>query len=337
MTQELPPPMQLMQMLFGLTTSRAIGVAAELCVADRLKDGPKSVQELAEQADVHAQSLYRVLRACASIGVFSEDKEKRFSLTPLAEPLQSDAPGSLRAFAVMFTTDWQFQTWAELPFSVKTGKPAFDKVFGMPMFEYFWKNQKAGKEFNEAMTSNSAFASEAVLNSYDFSGASKVVDVGGGHGMLLASVLKKYPHLKGILFEVPAIAEEAKSLIDAYGVADRCTIISGDFIESIPTGGDIYILKHIIHDWNDEQCMAILANCRKAMAKGGKMLVVEMVLPEGNEPSIGKLLDLEMLLFLPGCERTESEYRTLLDKAGLALSRVIPTPSPFSIIEGTAK
>jgi len=337
MTQELPPPVQLMQMLFGLTTSRAIGVAAELCIADRLKDGPKSAEELAAQAGVHARSLYRVLRACASVDVFSEDKEKKFSLTPLAEPLLSDTSGSLRAFAVMFTTDWQFQTWADLPYSVKTGKPAFDKVFGMPMFEYFWKNQKAGKEFNEAMTSNSAFASEAVLTSYDFSTASKVIDVGGGHGILLASALKKYPHLQGILFEVPAVAEEAKGLIDADGVADRCERISGDFIESVPARGDIYILKHIIHDWNDEQCITILANCRKGMASGGKVLVIEMVLPEGNEPSIGKLLDLEMLLFLPGCERTEAEYRALFDKAGLELCRVLPTPSPFSIIEGASK
>ena len=258
-------------MLFGLTVSRTIGVAAELCIADRLKDGPKSTEELADETDVHARSLYRVLRACASIGVFSEDSEKRFSLTPLAEPLLSDAPGSLRAFAVMFTTDWQFQTWAELPYSVKTGKPAFDKVFGMPMFEYFWNNQKAGKEFNEAMTSNSAFASEAVVNdSYDFSTASKLVDVGGGHGILLASILKKYPHLNGILFEMPAVAEEAKGLIYAHGVADRCETIGGDFIKSVPAGGDVYILKHIIHDWNDEQCITILANCRKAWHQEAK-------------------------------------------------------------------
>ena len=337
MTQELPAQMQLMQMLFGLTVSRSIGVAAELCIADKLRVGPKSAEDLAEQTDVHARSLYRVLRACASIGVFSEDSENRFSLTPLAEPLLSDAPGSLRAFAVMFTTDWQFQTWAELPYSVKTGKPAFDKVFGMPMFDYLWKNQKAGKEFNEAMTSNSAFASEAVLNSYNFSGASKVVDVGGGHGILLASILKKHPHLNGILFEVPAVAEEAKSLIDAYGVANRCERASGDFINSIPAEGDIYILKHIIHDWDDEQCITILSNCRKALAPGGKVLVIEMVLPVGNEPSIGKLLDLQMLLFLPGCERTEVEYRALFAKAGLELSKIIPTPSPFSIIEGISK
>jgi hypothetical protein len=237
----------------------------------------------------------------------------------------------------MFTTDWQYQTWAELPYSVKTGKPAFDKVFRMPMFEYFWTNQKAGKEFNEAMTSNSAYASEAVLNNYDFSAASKVIDVGGGHGILLASILKKYPHLKGVLFEVPKVAEEAKQLIDSYGVTDRCERISGDFTESVPSGGDVYLLKHIIHDWNDEQCITILTNCRKAMAAGGKVLVIEMVLPEGNEPSIGKFLDLQMLLFLPGCERTEAEYRTLFDKARLQLSRVIPTPSPFSIIEGICK
>lgn len=325
-----------MQMLFGLTISRAIGVAAELSIADRVKNEPLSAEELAALSGVHAPSLYRVLRACASVGVFTEDEDRRFGLTPLAEPLLSDAPGSLRAFAVMFTTDWQYQTWAELPYSVQTGKPAFDKVFGMPMFEYFWSNPKAGREFNEAMTSNSAFASHAVVSGYDFSAASKVVDVGGGHGLLLASILEKYPHLHGVLLEVPEIAAAAHELLDTYGVSDRCATAGGNFFESVPAGGDVYILKHILHDWSDEQCIDILSNCRKAMAAGGRVLAVEMVLPAGNEPSVGKLLDLEMLLFLPGRERTAAEYNTLFAKAGLAVQRVLPTPSPYSIIEAIA-
>jgi hypothetical protein len=329
--------MQLMQLLFGFAASRAIGVAAELCIADLVKDEAKSTDELAKQTGMHARSLYRVLRACASVGVFSEDKEKRFSLTPLAEPLLSNAPGSLRAFFAMMTTDWQFQTWAELPYSVRTGEPAFNKVHGMPAFEYFWTHPKAGKEFNDAMTSNSAFTSEAVLNTFDFYSASKLVDVGGGHGLLLASILKKYPHLQGILYEVPAIAEQARELIESYGLADRCERVGGDFFQSVPAGGDTYIMKHIIHDWNDEQCIIILKNCRKAMNEGGKVLVVEMVLPEGNEPSFGKFLDLQMLQYLPGCERTEAEYRELFEKAGFKLNRVIPTPSPFSIVEGICK
>jgi hypothetical protein len=334
MRQELSPPMQLMEMFFGLAVTRAIGAAAEFCIADLLKDGPKSAEELASKTDLHARSLYRVLRACASVGVFSEDREKRFSLTKLAEPLLSDAPNSLRAYAQVCATDWQFQTWAELPYTIRTGRPAFEKVFGMSAFEYFWTHQKALKEFNDSMTSSSAFSSEAVLNSYDFSAISKLVDVGGGQGLLLASILKKYPRMKGVLLDVPIVVEEARVLIDSYGVADRCERVGGDFFESVPEGGDAYIMKFILHDWNDEQCISILKNCHNAMQAGGKVLVVEMVLPEGNEPSIGKFLDLQMLLYTPGCERTETEYRMLFDKAGFELNRVIPTSSPFSIVEG---
>jgi len=337
MPQELPPPVQLMHMLFGFAASRSIGVAAELRIADLLSDGAKTAEELAQETKVHARSLYRLLRACASVGVFSEDKEKRFSLTPLAEPLLSDAPGTLRAFAVMITTDWQYQTWAELPYSVKTGKTAFDKVHGMSAFDYFWTNEKAGKEFNDAMTSSSAFTSEAVLNSYDFSTAFKLVDVGGGHGLLLASILKKYPHVKGVLFDIPPIVEEAKKLIDSHNVADRCERVGGDFFQSVTAGGDVYIMKFILHDWGDEQCISILKNCRNAMITNGKILAVEMVLPEGNEPSIGKFLDLQMLVNLPGCERTEAEYRILFDKAGFQISKIVPTMSPFSVIEGICK
>lgn len=337
MTQELPPPVQLMQMLFGFAASRAIGVSAELRIADLLKDGAKTAEELADQTGVHARSLYRVLRACASIGVYSEDSENRFSLTPLAEPLLSDAPGSLRAFAEMIACDWQFQTWAELPYSVKTGKPSFDKVFNMSSFDFFWSNEKAGRVFNDAMTSNSAFSSVAVVNAYDFSSISKLVDVGGGHGFLLASILAKYANVKGVLYDTPAIVAEAEKLLKEHGVADRCETVGGDFFETVPPGGDVYIMKHIIHDWNDEQCITLLQNCRQAMTEGGKVLVVEMVVPEGNEPSLAKFLDLQMLQFLPGCERTEKEFEEVFDKAGLKLTRIIPTMSPFSILEGVNK
>lgn len=337
MTQQLPPPMLLMQMLWGFAASRAIGVTAELRIADLLEDGAKTADELAQRTGVHARSLYRVLRACASIGVFSEDNEKKFSLTLLAEPLLSNAPGSLRAFAEMVTCDWQFQTWAALPYSVKTGKPSFNKVHGKSSFDYFWSNEKAGKVFNDAMTSNSAFASVAVVNAYDFSSISKLVDVGGGHGFLLASILAKFGNVKGVLYDTPAIVAEAEKLLKEHGVKERCETAGGDFFKSVPAGGDAYIMKHIIHDWNDEQCITILQNCRQSMADGGKVLVVEMVVPEGNEPSPAKLLDLQMLQYLPGCERTEKEYSELLDKAGLKLTRIIPTMSPFSIIEGVSR
>ncbi|GEO08280.1 methyltransferase [Segetibacter aerophilus] len=337
MTHELPPPVQLMGMLFGFAASRAIGVTAELKIADLLKDGAKTSEELAQETGVHARSLYRVLRACASVGVYAEDNEKKFSLTPLAEPLRSDAPGSLRAFAEMIACDWQYQTWAELPYSVKTGKPSFEKVFGMSSFDYFWSNEKAGKVFNDAMTSNSAFSSVAVVNAYDFSPLAKLVDVGGGHGFLLASILAKFSNVKGVLYDTPAIVTEAEKLLKEHDVTDRCETIGGDFFTSVPAGANAYIMKHIIHDWNDEQCITILQNCEKVMAENGKVLVVEMVVPEGNEPSPAKFLDLQMLQFLPGCERTKEEYSVLFDKAGLKLSRIIPTMSPFSIIEGVNK
>jgi hypothetical protein len=337
MTPELTPPDQLMQLLFGFAASRAIGVAAELGIADLLKGGPKTAGELAPETGADPRSLYRLLRACAACGVFSEDSLKRFSLTPLAEPLRSDIRGSLRAFSVMMTTDWQYQVWGHLPYSVKTGKPAFDKVFGMSSFDYFWTNEKAGKEFNDAMTSNSAFSSMAVVNGYDFSVFEKLVDVGGGHGFLLASILEKHPQLQGLLFDTPDTIAAAQPLLQQHGVTDRCTTQSGNFFESVPAGGDCYIMKHIIHDWNDEQCITLLQNCRKAMKPGGKVLVVEMVVPEGNQPSPSKFLDLQMLLFLPGCERTATEYKELFDKAGFELTQIVPTPSPFSIIEGMAK
>ena len=337
MTHELPPPVQLMKMLFGFASARAIGVCAELSIADLLKNEPKTAEELARQTNVHAHSLYRVLRACASIGVFSEDGEKRFSLTPLAEPLLSDAPGSLKAFAGMITSAWVYQMWVELPYSVKTGKPGFEKVFGMPVFDYFLSNEEAAKKFNDAMTSNTEFASFAVVNGYDFSSIPKLVDVGGGHGLLLASILAKNTNLKGILFDTPAVVAGAETLLSDQGVISRCEIVGGDFFESVPAGADAYILKHVIHDWSDEQCITILKNCRKAMNKGGKILVVEEIINEGNEFSIGKFVDLQMLVVASGRERTEKEFRELFDKAGFELTRIVPTMSPFSVLEGESK
>lgn len=207
----------------------------------------------------------------------------------------------------------------------------------MTWFDYFWSNEKAGKVFNDAMTSNSAFSSVAVVTGYDFTSIKKLVDVGGGHGFLLASILAKYETVKGVFYDTPATIAGAEKLLTAHGVSERCETIGGDFFETVPTGGDAYIMKHIIHDWNDEQCVTILQNCRKAMTAGGKILVVEMVVPEGNEPSLAKFLDLQMLQYLPGCERTEKEYRELFYKAGFELTRIVPTMSPFGIIEGVKK
>lgn len=336
MTPDLPPQAVLMQMLFGFIPSRAIGIAAELGIADYLTTHPKTADELAIATQSHPQSLYRLLRACASVGVFYENDKQQFSLTPMAEFLRSDSPQSLRNFAIMISDDIQFKTWGQLDHSVKTGMPAFNAVFEMPIFDYYAHNEKQGRVFHNAMTSMSMGSSMAVLEAYDFSGISKIVDIGGGHGFLIASILQKYPNMQGVLFDVPPIIEGASPLLQTFGVADRCELAGGDFFKTAPAGGDAYIMKHIIHDWNDEQCVTILKHCRKGITDLGKLLVIEMVVPEGNVPSLSKFMDLQMLAVLPGRERTETEYTTLFAKAGFKLTKVVPTQSPYSVIEGIA-
>jgi hypothetical protein len=335
-TQSLPPQAILMQMLFGYAPARAIGIAAELRIADLLADGAKTADELALKTNSHARSLYRLLRACASVGVFSEDTDKRFNLSPMADFLRSDNPQSLRAFAEMLAHEEQFQTWSGLNYSVQTGLPAFDKVHGMPTFNFYATHPKSGQIFNDAMTSMSLGSSMAVIQAYDFTSIKNLVDIGGGHGFLLASILEKYPTMNGILFDTQAVIDEAKTLLQQHGVAERCQTVGGNFFETAPIGGDAYIMKHIIHDWNDDECEIILKHCRKGITEGGKLLVIEMVVPQGNEPSLSKLLDLQMLAVLPGCERTEEEYKTLFAKAGFQLTKIVPTMSPYSVIEGIA-
>lgn len=335
--QQAPPSAQLMEMIFGFALSRSIAVAAQFGIADLLKDGPKSADELAQAIGTHPRSLYRMLRALAGAGIFAEEADGRFSLTPLAEPLRSDAPESLRAFAAMMADEVNFETWAQLPYSIQNGKPAFPHKSGLPWFTWLEQNPAEGKIFNDAMTSLSAGAVAAVVSAYDFSGINKLVDVGGGHGLLLAAILSKYPYMKGVLYDDPSVITGAKDVFAARGVTDRCEAVGGDFFQSAPAGADAYILKHIIHDWSDEECLTILRHCRAGMTAGGKVLIVEMVIPERNVPSVSKFLDLQMLLFLTGRERTEAEYRALLDRAGFDLTRIVPTPSPYSVIEGARR
>lgn len=336
-SQQMPPGARLMEMIFAFTLSRSIAVAAQLRLADHLKDGPKGVDEIARAIDVHPASLYRLLRALAGAGVFAEDVDGRFSLTPVSQLLREDAPESLRAFAALMADDVNFEIWAELPYSIQTGRPATQHRFGMPWFDWLGQHPAKGKEYNDAMTSLSAGAVIAVVGAYDFSGVRKLVDVGGGHGLLLASILSKYPDIEGLLYDAPVVVPGAAEVLAAHGVADRCTVVGGDFLRSVPAGGDTYILKHIIHDWSDDECVTILANCRAGMREGGKVLIVEMVVPDRNVHAISKFLDLEMLLFLTGRERTEAEYRDLLKRSGFELNRVVPTRSPYSVIEGVVQ
>ena len=332
-----PPSAQLMEMVFGFALSRSIAVAARLKIADLLKDSPQTAAELAQALSVHPRSLYRLLRALAGAGIFAEDAEEKFSLTPLAEPLRSDAPESLRGFAAMIADEVNFEAWSKLDYAVASGQPAFPHKFGLPFFPWLGQNPAEAEVFNDAMTSMSTGASAAVVSSFDFSGIEKLVDVGGGHGLLLAAILSKYPNLKGVLHDAPSVTADAPALFAAHGITDRCEIMSGNFFEAAPAGGDAYILKHIIHDWNDDECVQILSHCRTGMTPSGKILIVEMVVPERNVPGVSKWLDLVMMVFLTGRERTEAEYRDLLDRAGFRLTRIVPTPSPYSVIEGVQK
>jgi ubiquinone/menaquinone biosynthesis C-methylase UbiE len=331
---DVPPSVGMLQMISGFWISRAIYVAAKLGIADQLRDGPKTVDELAAATATHAPSLYRVLRALASVGVFTEVKKRGFALTPLADTLRTDAPGSLRAFATVELGEEHYPAWGELLHSVRTGEIAFDRAFGMPVWKFFEQNPGNAKTFNDAMTGFTLAVNDAVLSSYDFSSISKIVDVGGGHGSLIASILKANPKMRGVLFDAPPVIEGARHRLKDEGLAERCEATAGDFFDSVPSGGDAYIVKWIIHDWDDEQSVSILKNCHRAMAENGRLLLVEAVVPDGSEPHFSKYMDLNMLIMTGGRERTEDEYRTLLEASGFKLTRIVPTKSPMSIIEG---
>lgn len=330
----VPPQVAMLQMISGFWISRAIYIAAKLGIADHLRDGPRTIDELAAATGTHAPSLYRVMRALASVGVFTEAGKVGFTLTPVAETLRTDAPGSLRAFATVELGEEHYPAWGELLHSVKTGEIAFDRAFGMPVWEFFEQNPENAKTFNDAMTGMTLAVNDAVLSCYDFSSISKIVDIGGGHGSLIASILKANPQMRGVLFDAPPVIEGARRRIREEGIAERCEAIAGNFFESVPGGGDAYIHKWIIHDWDDEQSVTILKNCRRAMAENGRLLLVEAVVPHGSEPHFSKFIDLNMLVMTGGRERTEDEYRTLFEASGFRLTRIIPTESPMSIIEG---
>jgi hypothetical protein len=327
----------LQDLILGKWVAQAVSVAAKLGIADLLQDGPRACDELARANQVDEPALYRVLRALASVGVFTEVADRQFGLTPMAEFLRSDVQGSLRAVATMAGEDWTWRPWGDLYRSVKTGERAFDRIFGVPPFTYLAENPGAAAVFDEAMTGWSMQNSAVVAAAYDFSGIGTLMDVGGGHGYLLATILKATPQLRGILFEAPEVVEGAKARIAAEGLADRCRVIAGDFFASAPSGTDACILKSVIHDWDDEQAATILQNCRRAVGPGGRVLLAEQVIPPGNDPHIGKLIDLEMLIMAGGHERTGAEFRDLLAAAGLRLTRIVPTTSPMCVIEGVAE
>ncbi len=330
---ETTPHQQLDQMISGYWISQAIYAAAKFGIADHLKDSPKTVGALADATSTNPDALYRLLRALASIGIFTESESRHFSLTPLAEPLRSDIAGSKRVLALMLG-DEQFRAWAEIDYSIRTGKTAFDKVFGKPAFDYLGEHPDKARIFDAAMVGIHGRESNAVLSAYDFSAISVLADIGGGNGSQITEILKKHTRMKGILFDLPHVIERAKDRIGASGLLDRCKLVSGSFFDAVPDGADAYFLRHIIHDWDEEKCLRILRNCHRTMRPESKLLVIESVIPPGNEPFHGKFLDLHMLLIPGGKERTENEYRTLFERAGFDLTRIVPTGTEVSIVEG---
>ncbi|QEH37477.1 Multifunctional cyclase-dehydratase-3-O-methyl transferase TcmN [Aquisphaera giovannonii] len=323
----------LQNLIVGKWLSQALSVAAKLGIADLLGEGPRVCDDLAQQSGADPSSLYRVLRALAGVGVFKEVESRRFELTPMAGLLRSGVPGSLRAVAIMAGEDWTWRPWGKLEHSVRTGERGFDAVFGMPPFEYLPANPEAAAVFDAAMTGWSMHNAAAVAQAYDFSGIGTLMDVGGGHGFLLATILKANPSLRGVLFEMPTVCEGARSLLAAEGLSDRTRVAAGSFFEPIGERADACILKSVIHDWDDAQSTTILRHCREAVGPRGRVLLAEMVIPPGNGPDFGKLLDLEMLVVAGGRERTEAEYRGLLAGAGLRMTRVVRTASPSCVIE----
>ena len=318
--------------------SAALGVVAQLGVADHLADGPRSTPDLAARTGANEDALYRVLRALSTTGIFTETSSRTFALTPSGALLRSNVPGSMRDMVLWLCDSFHFRVYAEMAHSVRTGETLGDKLLGMPVFEYLQHNPELAARFNNAMTNFSAGIAPAVLEAYDFGGIDVLVDVAGGHGMLLASVLRKYPSMRGILFDVEHVIAGAKAP-EALGVADRCDKVSGDFFKAVPRGGDAYVLKSIIHDWDDEKAGAILRNTRAALEgkPNGKVLLVEAVIKPGNEPDLSKLGDLEMMLLPGGRERTEAEFAALFARNGFQLTRVVPTHAPLWVVEAQVR
>jgi hypothetical protein len=313
--------------------SQAIYVAAKLGIADLLQGGPKSAAVLAEQAQAHETSLYRLLRALASRAIFFEDTERRFALSPAAEWLRSDNPGSLRPYAIMMGEKWVWCSVGEMLHSVRTGQSGFEHVFGARTFDYYAQHPHAARFAVEGMTSRSAAENAAIVGAYDFSDASTVIDVAGGQGSLLSSILAANSNLRGTLFDMRHVVDTAGPLIERSGLQGRCRLAAGNFFDFVPADADIYMLKKVIHDWEDGDAISILGNCRRAIPRTGRLLLVELIVPAPNAPSFAKMLDLLMLCYAGGRERTEDEYRELLASAGFRLRRVISTVSTVSIIE----
>jgi len=334
----LPPQAQAVRLLYQLATgymvSSSLQVVLRLGIADHLADGPRTVASLATVTGMNEDALYRVMRALASVGVFEEKDGRTFALNMPAQFLREDQPGTVRPMWLWITSPFHFRVYSNMMHAVQTGKPAVDVTVGAPIFDVLSRDQELSETFNNAMTNFSAAIAPAVLKAYDFSGIGTLVDIAGGHGETLSSILRQYPSMRGILLDPEHVIAGARPRIAALGLSDRCEAVSGDFFKEVPSG-DVYVMQHIIHDWDDEPATVILKNIHTALSgkPNGRVILLEAVIQPGNQPDLGKLIDLEMLVMPGGRERTEDEFRRLFAGAGFEMTRVIPTESGVSVIE----
>lgn len=324
-----PLPPLLFQMATGYWLSQAIYVAAKLGIADLLEERPQSSVELAAATCCDSSSLFRVLRALCSAGVFAQGGADSFALTGLGNSLRSDIPGSLREIVITIG-EIHYQACGALLHTVKAGSPAFHRLFGTSLFEHLQNNSQDGAAFNKGMTDLSSLLAHAVLFAYDFSEVNSVVDVGGGEGRLLRRILDLYPEMTGIVFDS---CNELRSPASPSHTKDRCSFANGSFFDSVPERADAYLLCGVLHDWNDERAAVILRSCREAMPKSARLLIIETIVPETDSASFSKLLDINMMVMTTGRERTKAEFHMLLSRTGFRITRVIPTLAPHSIIE----
>ncbi len=331
-----PPFAAVLDTMTSAWVAQGVYVVTKLGVADALRDGPLTAEAIAGRVGANPDALNRLLRALASHGIFTQRRDGRFALTPLSESLLADAPNSARGMVLFWGDPLHWEHWGQLSYSVATGRSAIEKLRGKPAFDWLPEVPELGAVFNDGMTSMSTMETPLVVSAYDFSRFDTVVDVGGGHGMLLGAILQKWPKTQGILFDFESVVDGAPALLEAAGVLDRCEMIGGSFFETVPSGGDAYVLKHIIHDWPDDDALRILRNVRAAMKPDATLALIEMVVPDDEREHMAKMLDLEMLVSLAGRERTEAEYAELLQQAGFRHTRTVGTVGPASIVEALA-
>lgn len=337
----VPPAVALRRMIFGHRVTRLLSTAVELNLADHLDcDEPRDATELSRIVDANPLALRRFLRALASIGVVGEEADGRFVLTPVGVCLRSGVQGSMRSWILCEGSEYFQKAWASLTYAVKSGGVAFEHAHGMTFYEYMSAYADVGENFSSTMTDATAMIADAVVAAYEFEGVRRVVDVGGGYGMLLLRILDAVPNLEGVLFDVPSVVAAARPRIEKADAGNRCELVEGDIFTALPAQGDVYLLSRIIMDYDDDGAERVLRGCREVMAPNGRILVLQQLLPPpGREVEQGVLFDslmsdVCMLVLQKGWERTEEQYRELFEKAGLSVSRVIPTTTAVSIIEG---